>query len=222
MISNCPILPSASWPKRKARAFVVPATRPPARPRTFRSAAPCGSRMARRIALRRPRPETIARARGRDGGLRRARRADLLAEIEALKAKASPDSLHRPDRHPLSPLRDRAEAGGPGGDVLPDGRVGLDVRAHEGPRQAVLHAALRVSDAALPPCRDRLHPSYRPGRRGRRGDVLPWAGLGRHAGVERAAGDARDRQVAVSSGGLEHLCRAGLRRRQFAFRRRDA
>jgi Uncharacterized conserved protein len=39
---------------------------------------------------------------------------------------------------------------------------------------------------------------------------LSRAGVGRHPGIERAADDGRDRQVAVSSGGLEHLCRPGL------------
>jgi hypothetical protein len=69
------------------------------------------------------------------------------------------------------------------------------------------------------PCRDRLHPPHRPRRGGRRGDLLPRPGDRRHAGVERAAGDARHRRRA-SAGRLEHLRRAGVRRRQFQFRRR--
>ena len=40
----------------------------------------------------------------------------------------------------------RAAADRPGGDVLPDGRLRLDDRAHEGPGQAVLHAALPVPE----------------------------------------------------------------------------
>ena len=59
----------------------------------------------------------------------------------------------------------RAAADRAGGHVLPDGRVGLDDRAHEGPRQALLHAALHLPDAALPARRDRLHPPHRTRRR---------------------------------------------------------
>jgi uncharacterized sporulation protein YeaH/YhbH (DUF444 family) len=44
--------------------------------------------MARRVALRRPRPETIAELEAELEGCDEARRAELIAEIEALKAKA--------------------------------------------------------------------------------------------------------------------------------------
>src|SRR5437899_35389 len=44
--------------------------------------------MARRIALRRPRPETIAELEAELADCDEARRAELIAEIEALKAKA--------------------------------------------------------------------------------------------------------------------------------------
>ncbi len=152
-------------------------------------------------------------ARGRARRLRRGAPQRVAGRDRSIEGKSSPDSVHRSDRHPIPPLRNRAEAGGPGRHVLSDGRVRLNVRAYEGPRQAVLHAALRVSDAALSPRRDRLHSSYRPGGRGRRRYFLSRAGVGRHPGIERAAGDGRDRQVAVSSGGLEHLRRPGLRRR---------
>jgi uncharacterized protein len=50
-------------------------------PRTVRLA------MARRVALRRPRPETIARLEEELAGCDEARRAELTAEIDALKAK---------------------------------------------------------------------------------------------------------------------------------------
>ncbi len=129
-------------------------------------------------------------------------------------------SLRRSARYPLPPLREGAAAGGAGGDVLPDGRLRLDVRAHEGSRQALLHAALRVPEAALQACRDRLHPPHRPRRGGGRADLLLRSGLGRHAGLQRAPRHARDRARALQSGGLEHLRRASLRRRQFLFRRR--
>ena len=111
-IWNCPTSPSASSPRPRARASAAPAMPPRARPPTFRSAAPsaahwrggwrCGGRGGRH-----------RRARGGIGGLRRrARRAELLAEIEALKAKATPDPVHRSDRHPLTagsrPCRSRS------------------------------------------------------------------------------------------------------------------
>ena len=51
-----------------------------------------------------------------------ARRTELMAEIEALKAKINA-SVHRSDRHPLPAFRDGAEAGGAGCHVLPDGRL---------------------------------------------------------------------------------------------------
>jgi hypothetical protein len=126
--------------------------------------------MARRVALRRPRPETIAalEAESADCDEDEARRTKLMAEIEALKAKIPRIPVHRSDRHPIPPFRDGAEAGRAGRHVLPDGRVRLDDRAYEGSRQALLHAALRVPEAALSPRRDRLHPAYRPGRGGRR------------------------------------------------------
>ena len=165
--------------------------------------------------------KTIAELEAETGGLQRRGAARRTAGRDrGLEGQDAPDPVHRSDRYPLPAFRDRAETGGAGRHVLPDGRVGLDDRAYEGSRQALLHAALRVPEAALSPCRDRLHPAYRPGRRGRRGYLLSRAGIGRHAGVERAAGDARYRQVAVSSGGLEHLRRAGLRRRQLLFGRR--
>jgi uncharacterized sporulation protein YeaH/YhbH (DUF444 family) len=48
--------------------------------------------MARRIALRRPRPETIAQLEAEIAGCDEARRVELMAELDALKAKS--DSLH--------------------------------------------------------------------------------------------------------------------------------
>ena len=177
---------------RAARGCAAPATPPPARPPTSRSAARCGcawrggSRCGGR-ARKRSRSWRRSSTTCEDDG---AARSSLMAEIAALKSKLRRIPVHRSDRHPLSPLRDDAEAGGAGGDVLPDGRVRLDDRAHEGSRQALLHAALRVPEAALPPRRDRLHPPYRPRRGGRRGDILPRPGDRRHAGLHRAGGDA--------------------------------
>jgi len=150
--------------------------------------------MARRIALRRPRPETIAQLEAEIADCDEARRVELMAELDALKAKfrripyIDPiDIRYRRFETMPKPVARR--------HVLSDGRVGLNVRAYEGSGQALLHAALRVSDEALSPRRDRLHSSYQPG--GRR-YLLSRTGIGRYLGVERAAGDARDRQVAVS------------------------
>ncbi len=50
---------------------------------------------------------------------------------------------------------------------------------------------------------------------GRRADVLSRASFRRHAGVQCVTGNARYRAVAVPPGGLEHLRRAGVGRRQF-------
>ena len=87
--SNCPISPSASWPRRRARASAAPAIRRPARRPTSRCSRTVRRAMARRIALRRPKPEEIAALRG--GARRRARdearRVELLAEIEALEGQ---------------------------------------------------------------------------------------------------------------------------------------
>ena len=97
------------------------------------------------------------------------------AELEALRHKRARIPFHRSDRPALSPLRARAQAGRAGGDVLPDGRVRLDDRAHEGSGQALLHAALPVPDAPLQARRDRLHPPHatRPRRWTRRPSSTP-------------------------------------------------
>ena len=76
-----------------------------------------------------------------------------IAELEARHrgaaraARAHP--LPRPDRPALPQPRPRAGADHQGGDVLPDGRLGLDGRGAQGPRQALLHPAVPVPDAAL-------------------------------------------------------------------------
>ncbi len=114
----------------------------------------------------------------------------VLCRDRDTEGKDPADPVHRPDRHPLSPLRRPCRSRCPGRHVLSDGRIRLDVRTHEGPREALLHAALRVPDSALSPRGDRLHSSYRPGGGSRRENVLPWAGVGRHSGVECAGGHA--------------------------------
>jgi hypothetical protein len=52
----------------------------------------------------------------------------------------------------------------PGGDVLPDGRVGLDGRAAQGSVQALLHPAVPVPHAQLRQDRSGLHPPPHPRR----------------------------------------------------------
>src|SRR5947209_1195312 len=54
-------------------------------------------------------------------------------------APGQPDPVYRPAGRALQAVRGTAEADGAGGDVLPDGRVRLDDRAHEGSRQALLY-----------------------------------------------------------------------------------
>ena len=102
----------------------------------------------------------------RDRGARREEIARARASRPATRSRPAPcrpgstlltaapaGPLYRPDRSPLPAVRTHAEAGRASGDVLPDGRLGLDDRAHEGPGQAVLRAALPLPEAPLPPCR---------------------------------------------------------------------
>ena len=109
---------------------------------------------------------------GQGGGRRGGDRAAGAGAGDGVQA-AEPDPLYRPDRRPLPTLRADAQADHPGGDVLPDGRLRLDDRAHEGPRQAVLHAALHLPEAALPARGRGVHPPHPPGRGGGRGHLLP-------------------------------------------------
>ncbi len=124
--------------------------------------------LSRRIALKRPKPDELQRLRDEIAALSpdgddHARRAELEAELER--------KLRRTGLIPyIDPLDVRyrlvhaaAEAGGAGGDVLPDGRVRLDDRAHEGPRQAVLCAALYFPEAPLQARGRGVHPPYPPG-----------------------------------------------------------
>jgi len=107
-----------------------------------------------------------------------ARRVELMAELDALKAKFRRIPFIDPIDIRYRRFETMPKAGGPGRHVLSDGRVGLNVRAYEGSGQALLHAALRVSDPALSPRRDRLHSSYQPGGRSRRRYLLSRDGIG--------------------------------------------
>ena len=87
-IWNCPTLPNADWPRSKAMASAGRVTRHRARPPTSRSAGQWSRALARHVALRRPRPEALAALEAELAKWQRgARRVEILAEIEALKAK---------------------------------------------------------------------------------------------------------------------------------------
>ena len=138
-----------------------------------------------------------------------------VAELEELKAKTKRIPFIDPIDIRYRRFENVPQAGGAGRDVLPDGRLGLDVRAHEGSRQALLHAALRVPDAALQACRDRLHPPY---RRAEEVDEQTFFYGPASGGTLVSSALQAMREIVrerYQPGGLEHLRRAGLRRRQF-------
>ena len=106
--------------------------------------------------------------------------ADALANARSSRRR-SPRCARGSTRIPfLDPIdlryRNRVRGAGAdrqGGDVLPDGRLGLDGRGAQGPGQALLHPAVPVPDAALREDRPRLHPPPHAGAGGRRGELLP-------------------------------------------------
>ena len=67
----------------------------------------------------------------------------------------------------------------------------------EGPRQALLRAALPVPHAQVRAGRPRVHPPHRRRRGSRRGHVLPRPALGRHGRVFRARARRQDPQRAL-------------------------
>ena len=171
-------------------------------------------------------PPEQGRSRGARGGTRgvarrgrASRRAAAhrpsRARDRAAEAPAARHSVHRSDRRALQPVLAGPRAARQGGDVLPDGRVGLDGRAREGARQAVLHPPAPVPQAEVRARRHRLHPSHRRGGGGRRAGVLLRPRDRRHRGQHGAEGDAGDPRGALPGRGLERLLRPGLRRRQF-------
>jgi hypothetical protein len=103
----------------------------------------------------------------------------------------------RPDRPALPQPHPRAGAHQQGGDVLPDGRLGLDGRRPQGAEQALLHPAVPVPDAALREDRARLHPPPHAGAGGRRGELLPRPRDRRHGGQQRAGADGGDHPRAL-------------------------
>ena len=124
--------------------------------------------LSRRIALKRPKPHELQELRdqiaalspdGDDAGrrialeeelARKMRRTGLIPYIDPLDVRYRKFEAH-------------AETGRAGGDVLPDGRVRLDDRAHEGPRQALLRAALHLPEAPVQACGRGVHSPYAPG-----------------------------------------------------------
>jgi hypothetical protein len=133
---------------------------------------------------------------------------------------AGAHSLPRPDRPALPQPGEDAGAHQQGGDVLPDGRVGLDGRGPQGIEQALLHPAVPVPDAALREDRHRLHPPPHPGARGGRGELLPCPRDRRHGGQQRPGADGGDHPRPLQPQRVEHLRRPGQRRRQLAPRQR--
>ena len=144
-------------------------------------------------------PKKIAALRGRDrtswtmraGTTRKWRSCARSWRARPRRMQAHP--VHRSARRALSPLRTGAQADRAGGDVLPDGRLRLDGRAHEGSGQAVLSPALSLPQAPLRACRRRLHPPHARGEGGGRGDLLPQPRDRRHGGVDGAGGDGPHR-----------------------------
>ncbi len=111
--------------------------------------------MARRISLRRPKQADVEALEREIDELEAAGDADGAARASSWSSRRYCKRTKLipyidPDRRSLQPLRARAAAEHPGGDVLPDGRLRLDDRDDEGSRQALLHAAARLPRAALP------------------------------------------------------------------------
>ena len=156
--------------------------------------------LARRICLGRPRPADVAALEQEIAALEacpdRTRRTGRAAggvegsPRRTRRARAA-NRLHRPGRPEVQPLRDQAPADRPGGDVLPDGRVGLHDRGDEGSRQAILPAAAPLPHAQLRARGPRLHPPHVRGPRGRRGNLLQQPRDRRHGRLHRAGRDAR-------------------------------
>ena len=111
---------------------------------------------------------------GRRGAARVRRRSRRCAlKVEHKQRLRRTIAYIDPHRSAVQPVRTRAKADDPGGDVLPDGCLRVDDRAAQGLGQALLHALARVPLALLPRGAPGLHTPHQHGRRGRRGDVLP-------------------------------------------------
>ena len=188
--SSCPIWSSARLKEIDVdQARGAPASPCPARRPISISSAPCATRFGRRLALKRPEAPTRSR-RCEEADRRRSRRelrpgeqrelAELQADAAKLAAPAQGGAVSSIRSTCASTPSSSSPSRPPSGHVLPDGRVGLDGRAREGSRQALLHAAAPVPEAALQAGRHRLHPPHPRGAGGGRGDVLLLARDGRH------------------------------------------
>ena len=142
---------------------------PPARLNQLRTMR---NSMARRIALHRPRVKDLEELQNEIARLEaldprdNERIAALKARLSRLTLPAQGRRLYRSARFAVQPLRAPAEAEDASGDVLPDGRLGVDDGAAEGSCQALLHAAAPVPRRGITP-RSRSSSSATPPKRRR-------------------------------------------------------
>ncbi len=140
--------------------------------------------------------EAAFACRGR-GRRRRIKPPTSIAELERIERRRGRlPFLDEPDLRYRNRVW-RAGADRARGDVLPDGRLGVDGRGQEGPRQALLHAAVPVPDPQVRRSGPGLHPPHR--RRGgsRRGHVLPRHAVRRHRRLLRAGAGGQDPRRAL-------------------------
>ena len=180
--------------------------------------------LARRIALggglaREAQALEAAFARGRGGGRGRRRPRAAARRARAAAPAARGAAVSRRRRPALPQPGPAAGADRARGDVLPDGRVGVDGRGQEGPRQALLHAAVPLPHPQVRRGGPGLHPPHRRRRGSRRGHVLPRPALRRHGRLFGAGARRPDPRRALRQR-LERLRGAGLRRRRVRRRSR--
>ena len=182
--------------------------------------------MSRRLALRRTRredeierleEELAAPVREQEQrlarpGRQRARGTKSTLILSGCGGAYRANSVHRPDRRAPQPVFAGDDAARQGGDVLPDGRLGLDGRAREGLGQTCLHPAALVPQAQIRARRSRLHPPHARGRRGRRAGVFlrPRVGWNRRQHGARE-NDRNSPAACVPNRRLERLLRTGFR-----------
>ena len=94
---------------RRPKGCAGPATRIPARRPTSPIARTMRLATARRVALGRPRPATIAKLEAELADCDETNAAPSCGRDRGAQIQSAADSLHRPDRHPLSPLRNGAK-----------------------------------------------------------------------------------------------------------------
>ena len=182
-----------------------------------RSAGASRSAPARARELRELEARLAELPRGRRCRPGAAKISELEEQIAALRARLDAHPLPRPDRPALPQPRHACRCPtDQGGDVLPDGRLRLDGRGAQGPAKRFFILLYLFLTRALREDRPRLHPPPHAGAGSRRGELLPRPRDRRHRGLERARADGRDHPRALLAERLEHLRRAGERRRQLA------